>query len=228
MPFPASRSVLAVLIASLAVLALACTADDAERTGQRTAPLFVAIGASDSVGTGARNPSTEGWVPQLHAKMPAGTRMANLGIGGLQIRVALDQVLPVAVDLKPSVVGVWLAVNDYAADVPLAAYLQDLDRLLAGLRGQTAARVYVANMPDLTLLPAFNERPRDQLRDDVLRWNAGIAEAVEANGATLVDLYAGWAELRERPEYISRDGLHPSSRGHARLAEIFWRAMQGT
>ena len=224
---PAHRLVIALLLASCAVLAAACDRDDSSRPARDAAPLYVAIGASDSVGTGARNPATDGWVPQLHAKMPAGTRLANLGIGGLRLHQALEQSLPVAVDLRPSVVTVWLGVNDFAAGVPLDAYRADLDILLATLARDTRARVYIANLPDLTLLPAFRERPRETLRADVQRWNEAIAASAETHGAVLVDLYQGWGELRDRPDYISRDGLHPSTRGYQRLAQLFWQAMQG-
>ena len=225
---PNLRLLPVVLLSLLAALVLACSERDEAAKIESVAPLYVAIGASDSVGVGARDPGNDGWVPQLHRKMPQGTRLANLGISGLKTHQAVEQVLPVAVDLKPSVVTVWLAVNDIAGGVPLEQYQADLDILLGTLARDTRARVYVANVPDLTLLPAFRERPPDALRAEVLRWNAAIAATAEAHGAVVVDLYRGWAELRDRPDYISRDGLHPSSRGYRRLADIFWQAMQGS
>src|SRR5262249_7245862 len=138
---PALRLLTAAVLLSLGVAVAACGADETVRSGAATGPLYVAIGASEGVGTGARNRSSEGWVPLLAGKMPAGTRLANLGIGGLRINQALDQVLPVAVDLQPSVVTVWLAVNDLADGVPLASYRADLDTLLGTLARETQARV---------------------------------------------------------------------------------------
>jgi acyl-CoA thioesterase-1 len=227
MRIPALRLLTAALLLSVAVALVGCGADETVRSGAATGPVYVAIGASESVGTGARNPGNEGWVPVLAGKMPSGTRLANLGIGGLRTSQALDQVLPVAVDLQPSVVTVWLAVNDLADGVPLETYRADLDTLLSTLARQTHARVYVANIPDLTVLPAFRDSPSEELRAEIQRWNAEIADSVKANGGTLVDLFNGWSELRDRPDYVSRDGLHPSSRGHTRVAEIFWQTMQG-
>lgn len=226
MRHPASRILIAVLL-SLAAFAAACTAEAPAGSNEDRTPLYVAIGASESVGQGARNPESEGWVPQLHAKMPRGTRLANLGIGGLKTGQAVEQALPVAVDLRPTTVTVWLAVNDFASGVPLESYRADLDLLLGTLRRETRARVFVANIPDLTQLPAFSRQPPDELRAEVERWNVAIAESAAANGATVVDLFIGWQELRQQRDYISRDGLHPSTRGHRRLAEIFWAAMQG-
>ena len=61
---------------------------------------------------------------------------------------------------------------------------------------------------------------------EVALWNLAIAESAARHGAVVVDLYTGWTELAGRPEYISRDGFHPSSRGHGRLADYVWRMMQ--
>lgn len=218
----------ATLLALLSIVAVSCAEEQGPSEVAREQPLYVAISASDGVGTGARDPARDGWVPQLHARMPAGTRLVNLGIGGLKTQQALAQSLPIAVDLQPSVVTVWLAVNDFAGGVALETYQAGLDTMLATLRRDTRARVYVANMPDLTLLPAFDDRDPEELRIEVQRWNEAIAATVAANDAVLVDLFTGWLELRDqRRDYVSRDGLHPTSRGYRRIADLFWNTMQG-
>ncbi len=216
---------LPLLALILWVLPSACTTDDGR--DRSTAALYVAISASDGIGTGASNPSVDGWVPRLRSMMPAGTRLANLSIPSLKVEQALDQVLPVAVDLQPSVVTVWLCVNDLTGGVPLEVYRTGLDALLGALVTQTTARVYVANLPDLTLLPALHGMDGGALRSTAVEWNAAIAGVAQTHGATVVDLYTGWAELRSHPEYISRDGLHPSTLGHQRLAELFWGVISG-
>src|SRR6266496_5243432 len=115
---------------------------------------YVAIGASDAVGVGARDPLTEGWVPRLGARLGSEARVINLGVSGSTLAQALDEQLGPAVDARPDVVTVWLAVNDFNAGVPLERYAADLDRLLGALR-QTQARVLVGNVPDLAPLAPF-------------------------------------------------------------------------
>jgi acyl-CoA thioesterase I len=215
-----------LLLLVLIALVTGCGSDQAASRDEAP-PLYVAIGASESVGTGARNPATEGWVAQLHAMMPAGARLANLGIGGISLHQAIEQELPVAVDLQPSVVTVWLALNDLTNGVSLEAYQIELDTLLGTLARDTRARVFIANLPDLTSLPAFKNAPPDDLRAQVLSWNEVIAAVASVHGATLVDVHGGWNESsNRRNDYISRDGLHPSTAGHRRLAELFWQSMQ--
>src|SRR5712691_3893159 len=109
---------------------------------------YVAIGASDAVGVGARDPVTEGWVPRLGARLGADARVVNLGVSGSTLSQALDEQLGPAIDAQPDVVTVWLAVNDLNARVSLERYAADLDMLLGRLEA-THARVLVGNVPDL-------------------------------------------------------------------------------
>ena len=190
-------------------------------TASAARPLtYVALGASDSAGVGANVPERESWVAVLHARLPAGSRMVNLGVSGSLLRQALDQQLPVALDADPDLVTVWLAVNDLNARVPLDRYSADLDALLRALREQTDATILVGNVPDMSTLPAagrMNLAP-------IPRWNAAIEEVVVRNGAQLVDLRDAWREVAEHPEYVSSDGFHPSTAGYVRLAERFYDA----
>src|SRR5215207_1201318 len=181
---------------------------------------YVAIGASDAVGVGARDPDTEGWVPRFAAHIGGNPRVLNLGVSGSTLAQALEEQLGPALDAQPDVVTVWLAVNDLNARVPLDRYAADLDRLLGAL-ASTRARILVGNVPDLASLPVFAGGNQARVRAEVDRWNHVIAATAERHGARIVDLHARWNELAEHPEYVAQDGFHPSSAGYARLAELF-------
>ena len=189
---------------------------------------YVALGASDAVGAGAADPEREGWVAALHGTMPAGTRLVNLGVSGSTLERALEEQLPRAIDAKPDVVTVWLAVNDLRSGVPLDDYRRDLDRLLTELRRVTTGPVAVGNIPDLTRLPGFGSRgaPSPGLGGEIELWNEAIGEVAAERGAIVVDLFAASDEMAGHPEYLAPDGTHPSTAGHRRLAEIFWTAIR--
>jgi len=76
-------------------------------------------------------------------------------------------------------------------------------------------------VPDLTLVPYFSAEDPLPLLARVQAYNATIASIVKRHHAILVDLYQQWHELRDHPEYISEDGLHPSTLGYTRIAAIF-------
>jgi acyl-CoA thioesterase I len=197
--------------------------------------VYVALGASDAVGVGADDPNTQGYVPLLIAKLPRGSEALNLGISGIELHGALTSELPQALSDHPTLVTVWLAANDFTDCAPIQQYEADLDALLAQLQTQTKAHVFVANLPDMSLLPAvqngaFGDKPclagesTSQIRAQVKQWNQVIAAAVTRHHDVLVDLFN--SDLASHPELIYRDGFHPSTAGYARLAALFWAQIQ--
>jgi len=206
-----------------ATAGLAAAGPATATAGALTRPLvYVAIGASDTVGIGADDPARNGWVPQFARLLGSSIHVHNLGSSGTLLRTARQDQLPVAIGDQPDLVTVWLAVNDLNAGVPLDQYRADLDGLLASLGSQTHAVVLVANVPDLTRVPQYRGQDPTALRTVVQQWNQAIADTTARRGAHLVDLYAEYAELAAHPEDLSSDGFHPSSAGYARLAELFF------
>ena len=212
-------------LALLAIVTAACGTPNLAVAPASRPLVYVALGASDAVGVGASDPAREGWVPVLYSHLPPGSRLVNLGISGSLLGDALVQQLPVAIDADPDLVTVWLAVNDFNARVPLEEYSAQLDQLLGRLQAETAARVVIANLPDLSRVPVYAAVPRELLRAEIARWNTAIADAAGRHGAILVDLYPLGPELASQPEYVGLDGFHPSAAGYRRLAEAMWAAI---
>ena len=208
----------------LPLVTLACTAQAAQPARPLT---YVAIGASDAVGVGAANPETDGWVPRLASHLGPDVHLVNLGVSGSTLSQALQEQLGPALDAQPDVVTVWLAVNDFNAQVPLDQYAADLDILLGQLE-TTHARVLVGNIPDLGALAAYRGIDPAPLRAQVDNWNAVIADTTARHGDTLVDLYSHWQEIADHPEYLSSDGFHPSSEGYQALADVFAAALDSS
>lgn len=193
---------------------------------------YVALGASDAVGVGADNPNTQGYVPIIISHLPKGSAALNLGISGIVLHDALNQELPEVAAAQPTFITVWLVGNDFRECTPLQQYGADLDTLLTTLHDQTHAQVFVANSPDMSLLPYFRNGALQggacvrgasiaQVHAMALQWNQVIDPIVTKHGDVLVDLYD--TDFASHPEYISsRDGFHPSNQGYARLADLFW------
>lgn len=190
---------------------------------------YVALGASDAVGVGTQQPDTQGYVPLIERKLPAGSHLINLGISGIHLHEALSEELPVALPTNPGLITIWLVANDFIANVPYASYMQDLSTLLMRLRSGTHARIVMANLPDLTLLPIFSRFSKQQKATTlttILRWNATIASTARRYNVSIVDLMAQSSLLTSHPAYISADGFHPGAAGYAQLANLFWQAIQ--
>lgn len=156
----------------------------------------------------------------LATRLPQPVRLVNLGIPGIKLREAIEVELPPALDANPHLVTVWLAVNDVLGAVALAQYRADLSRLLATLRSQRGTVTAVANIPKAPERSAYLGLAGNERNTLVAQWNAAIGAVVQEQGAVLVDLFSRWP-LREHPEYIGPDGLHPTVVGYRTLAETF-------
>lgn len=188
---------------------------------------YVAIGASDTFGIGTDDPYTENWPTDLANLLGSNVHLINLGIPEIRIHEALRLELPVALDSHPDLRTIWLAVNDLANHVPLDSYAHDLDLMLSRLQAAAPhARIAVANVPDLTLLPYFASFERQALRQLIQNYNTAIADIVNRHHVILVDLSQQGYNLKAHPEYISSDGLHPNDLGYQQLAKLFYQALQ--
>ena len=246
----------ALLLLALLVLALGCkdggSAEPVKVTEPPKPPItYVAVGASETVGTGADKPATEAWPRVLADKLGENGRQVTftgLGFGGATLPDALASSVPKAERLQPHLVTVWLNANDIIREYRLPGgtpYEQQLGELVRRLRRGGATTVLLANTPALERLPAYlacltPDRkgcllpavlgpmpPPEVVMAKVDAYNQAIARVAQREGAVLVDLHA--ASLQARAEgrdaaLVSRDGFHPSTAGHAAIAAVFAEA----
>jgi lysophospholipase L1-like esterase len=131
-----------------------------------------------------------------------------------------DVRLPQSVDThRPEVVLLMEGTNDLQVPNPIDA-LEALEGMVRNARVR-GARVFLATIPpqkpgfrtnaaSMALIPGFN----DQIRALATR-----------EGATLVDVFNG---MRNRPDLIGADGLHPVPQGYDLMAQIFFDAIRGS
>lgn len=141
-----------------------------------------------------------------------GLQYANLAVRGKQIRHALDEQLPLAVQMGADVITVCIGMNDVTRPGPgfddALALLDDLYVRLA----RSQATVVTTTFPDLArILPIGRV-----LTNRVLRINARIRSAADRHGFRLVDLYH--APSMTQPDTWSVDRVHGSPKGHMLFA----------
>ena len=238
-----ARALLAAVVLALAMVAGACDVSRPDvlpppaDTGP--APVYVSVGASETTGTGSDQPLRDGWPRILHrTAMPPGSIHVNMGIPGASVAQALAEEVPTTIEARPSLVTVWLNVNDLTRGVSAADYERQLESLVRQLRRGGVTRVLVANTPPIDHLPAFAAGrvfavvpPAEVVQGLVAEYNAAIARVVQRQGAHLVDLHAAVMAARAAgtdATLISRDGFHPSTAGHARIADLFAEVLRAS
>ena len=241
---------LALFTLTALVVGAGCAQSGNASSVARTPPpipanVYAAIGASETVGVGADHPEREAWTQVLYqTALPRSAVFYNFGEPGTTTADALPRQVPQALSVRPDLVTVWLNTNDIVHSVPVASYEAALDHLVAQLRQGGEARVLVANTPVLDGLPAYREclqpapgphclirdRPVpsvDQVRETVSAYNAAIERVIDRNGATLVDIHCQGDMAMLHPDWVSSDGFHPSTRGHAAIGHAFAAAARG-
>ncbi len=191
---------------------------------------YAALGASDTVGVGSRTPARENWTARLRDALPEGTIYDRFARSGITLADAVNNEVPRAIAFQPTLVTMWLSVNDALRPVPLPTYQQSLHATLERLTRETSAQVVLLNVPDLATLAGSHATAemRAKLREQVRAWNDAIATTARPFGSRVlvVDLLPASRELAEHAEWISSDGFHPSPQGYQKLAEVTLQAMQ--
>ena len=211
------------------------TPSDAQAEARRaSAPLrppirYAALGASDTVGVGSRSPTKENWTARIRAALPGDTVYERFARSGITLGDAVNVEVPRLIAFRPTLVTMWLTVNDALRQVPLPTYQKSLQATLERLTRETEAQVVLLNVPDLAALapPQASAWQRAQLRETVRAWNAAIADAARPYGSRVlvVDLLPASRQLPAHAEWVSSDGFHPSPAGYQRLADVTLEAM---
>lgn len=196
-------------------------------TGPAAPVVYVAMGASDTVGVGAADPLTGAWPAQIAARLPGGSSYLNLGVSGSLAAQAGREQGPKAVAARPDVVTVWLAVNDLNARVDADLYRLQLGSLIDALVRGTQAFVFVGTVPDLRTVPAYAGQDPSGLLTRITAYNAQLDTLAKAyfGRVFLVDLFTGSAALVTGGT-VSGDGFHPSAAGYRQIADRFAAAMR--
>jgi acyl-CoA thioesterase-1 len=188
---------------------------------------YTALGASDAVGIGAF-PPTRGYVFRIRDGLAQQTgrpvELINLGIPGAEIRAIADALeVSLRTGAKPDLVTLWTGPNDVVAGADPRRFEEVLRRILSLLHDKTKALVVLANVPDLTRLPRFVERPSPAVTTArIMAFNTAIERQALSFAVPVVHLY-------EQPfmaqDVSDIDGFHPSNEGHAAIADLFLRVI---
>jgi acyl-CoA thioesterase-1 len=237
----AAPAALVLVALSLSACATTPTSSTPRSAPAPAAVVYAAIGASETYGIGAGDRYRQAW-PQVFYNdvLPQSAVLYNFGIPGATTAQALHDEVPAALAVHPTVVTVWLNVNDLISGVAAPDYEAQLRQLLHTMRRGGHSQVLVANTPDIGQLPAYRAClpnppaggpaclipqglvPTPQaVAAAVAAYNTAISEAAKQEGATVVDLHVTGDQISQHPEWISGDGFHPSGQGYAVIAKQF-------
>jgi lysophospholipase L1-like esterase len=183
--------------------------------------VYVALGESLTHGHGTEHPDTQSYPALIARHLPRGARFLNLGKDGNSMANALATDLPAALAAHPTLATVWLGGNDIGSTA-VTELGKQLDHIVTALQ-RAHAHVFVANYPDLRLLPNFPGPPA--VITGTLEYNAVVAAVAARHHAGLVDVASATKAIGGRPQFVYVDGIHLTAQGYDYLARIFYRVM---
>jgi hypothetical protein len=165
----------------VALSACACSADRAANgppvdvDANVPSKTVLALGSRESAGDGLGDRLRDAWPYRVFDALPRPTVFVNGARDDATVAHALAEQVPLARELRPDIVEVWLGADDVAARTPIRAFTSDFARLLGELRAAGARRILVGDLP-----AAYGER--------TARYNKAIHRLVRDAGVELVAL----------------------------------------
>jgi lysophospholipase L1-like esterase len=155
-----------------------------------------------------------------YAAQAASINVWNYGFSGEKAIVARPRFISALNAVNPEVVLLMQGYNDIPGgnDGAASGAASEMRAMTLEARSR-GMRVFIATLAPPR--PGGNRTIAQQWVDD---YNGRIRDLAAREGATLVDVYSGL-----RPEvnrYIGLDGLHPNEAGYAKIADIFFQAIQ--
>lgn len=98
--------------------------------------------------------------------------------------------------------------------------------MLGIVKSDISKTIVIANLPDLTKLPRFRERPSPSVTTErVAAYNQAIAQEAKRVDAKLLDFFA----IPVQDDLVfDVDGFHPNNAGHQAIAREFLRVILPT
>lgn len=191
-----------------------------------TDPLYVALGDSTGVGVGARD--GRGFVARLHERMreeEPQLRLLNLSVSGATSQGVVAWQLPRAMAVAPTVVTVFMGINDLLQGVTPESFSENVERVAQSFAERRTPSLF-CTLPDLAYAPATRRyltswgSRGSLLEGRTQAFNDVIERFARAHGHAVHDLFD--VALDDGLHFFSSDGFHPSSEGYEELARRLW------
>ena len=178
--------------------------------------LYVAIGDSAAQGIGASRPANSyvGVLARhIRDNIDGTLRVANLGISGATVGIALDRELPALAKLDPDILTVCIGANDIA-DFDETRFERQIGELFAAL----PKHAIVADLPSFYFLPG---QKKARVANRIIRDAAARHHLVVVPLHARTDRQGLWGVSTQ----FAGDLFHPNDRGYRVWAAAFTDAV---
>ncbi|HTA83966.1 MAG TPA: SGNH/GDSL hydrolase family protein [Bacteroidia bacterium] len=188
--------------------------------GQKAKLKYVALGDSYTCCEGAK--PDEAWplilTSHLNEKGVSIELSANPARTGWTTQDLIDRELPIMEQIKPDFVTLLIGVNDWVHGVDSATFHKNLVYIIDNTESQLSNKknLVLITIPDFGVTPtgAQYSGGRD-IAKGIADFNSIIIKEVNKRGLKYIDIYPETKKMKNNPDLIASDGLHPSAKEYA-------------
>jgi acyl-CoA thioesterase-1 len=179
----------------------------------------VLVVLGDSLAEGFGVPPGQSFPDHLQRKLNKegyAYRVVNLGVSGDTTTGGLGRT-DYVVSLKPAIVILELGGNDGLRGIPVASTKKNLEEMIVKLKA-ASSEVLLAGM---TLPPNYGE-------SYIQAFESAYKDLAQKYSLRLIPFLMDdiRTQLASRPNLMQRDGIHPTSSGHAIIGETVFRYLK--
>lgn len=181
---------------------------------------YVALGDSYTICEGAKE--NERWpnilTKHLKEKGIDIELVANPSKTGWTSQQLIDYELPVYEGMEPAFATLLIGVNDWVRGVDSASFRKNLSYIIDKMQEKLAKKsnLLLVTIPDFGVTPqgALYSNGRD-ISKGIADFNAIVLSEAKKRNLKCVDIFELTQGMKDHPELISGDGLHPSAKEYA-------------
>jgi acyl-CoA thioesterase-1 len=178
---------------------------------------YVALGDSYTIGEGANQ--GEDWptllTNDLQSKGVNIELIADPSVTGWTTQQLIDNELQIYNSSHPTFATLLIGVNDWVQGVSANAFKKNLNYIIdhMEIKLPNKKRLVLITIPDFSVTPTGQQfsNGRD-IAKGIAEFNSIIKEEAKTRGLSVVDIYPLTQHMKDNPDLIADDGLHPSAK----------------
>ncbi|MBK9477893.1 MAG: SGNH/GDSL hydrolase family protein [Bacteroidetes bacterium] len=151
--------------------------------------------------------------------------IANPSVTGWTTKDLIEKELTIYDESKPDFATLLIGVNDWVQLITIQQFKENLQyiisRMLSQLEKQT--NLVLITIPDFGVTPkGANYSNGRNIADGISEFNQVIIEEAKNRNLKCIDIFPISQQMKDKPELISVDELHPSAKEYALWEELIF------
>lgn len=191
---------------------------------------YVALGDSYTICEGAS--WEESWPVILTDKLnKAGVLtelIANPSRTGWTTQDLIDNELPIFDSSAPTFATLLIGVNDWVQGVDGYQFHKNLNLIIDHVQKKVGNKLVLITIPDFGVTPEGPKYSKDRnISEGLSEFNKIIMSEAEKRNLKCVDIFPISQKMKDQPDLVSADNLHPSAREYAIWENLIYPVVYG-